>query len=265
MVFIEFDVHHIVLLHLGDGMGGDQFGVEAFGHVGQVLEYALDVHDHGIAGAGDDGQFLLQVGTGLGNAVTLEDLVGRAADAAQLNALGALGFGVLDDFRFLAHGHDHLGEYRLMAVDDDIDVVFLHDAQVGFGLQGVGGAEQDVLQIGGQHGTAPAVGQGGAGTLFDQVFVILVHAHMGAMHDFDDFAVDIARLDAGFGPFFIQGLGGAFQVDQFAFGLAPFVHRLFSRLPRRFHRYHDPWIRRPPQRWCQRLRLRPRRAIYWCL
>jgi hypothetical protein len=66
VVLVEFDVDHVVLLHLGDGMGGDQLGVEALGHVGQVLDDALDVHHHGVAGAGDDGQLLLQVGARLG-------------------------------------------------------------------------------------------------------------------------------------------------------------------------------------------------------
>jgi hypothetical protein len=102
MVFVELDVDDVVLLHLGDGVGGDQLGVEALGHVGHILENTLDVDHHGIAGAGDDGQFLLQVGAGLGHAVALEDLVGRTADAAQLDALGALGLGVFDDFRLLA-------------------------------------------------------------------------------------------------------------------------------------------------------------------
>jgi hypothetical protein len=101
MMLVKLDVDHIVLLHLGNGMGGDQLGVEALGHVGQVLEHALNINDHGVTGAGDDGQFLLQEGAGLGNAVALENLVGRTADAAQLDALGALGFGIFDDFRFL--------------------------------------------------------------------------------------------------------------------------------------------------------------------
>jgi hypothetical protein len=43
-------------------MGGDQLGVETFGHIGQVLENTLNIHHHGVAGAGDDGQFLLQEG-----------------------------------------------------------------------------------------------------------------------------------------------------------------------------------------------------------
>jgi hypothetical protein len=57
-----------------------------------------------------------------GHAVALQNLVGRAADAAQLDALGALGLGVFDHFRLLGHGHDHLGQNRLVAVDDDVDM-----------------------------------------------------------------------------------------------------------------------------------------------
>jgi hypothetical protein len=53
-----------------------------------------------------------------------------------------------------------------MAVDDDVDMVFFHDAQVGFGLQRIGGSEKHVLKVGGQHGAAPAVGQGCAGACF---------------------------------------------------------------------------------------------------
>ncbi len=75
MVLVKFDVHDVVLLHLGHGMGGDQFGVEAAGHIGQVLEYTLYVDHHGVAGAGDDGQLLLQEGACGWNAVTLQDFV----------------------------------------------------------------------------------------------------------------------------------------------------------------------------------------------
>ena len=98
MMFIKLDVDDVVLLHLGDGVGGDQLGVEALGHVGQVLEHTLNVHHHGIAGAGDNRQFLLQEGTGRRYAVALQDLIGGTADAAQLNPFGALGLGVIRSF-----------------------------------------------------------------------------------------------------------------------------------------------------------------------
>ena len=95
MVLVKLDVDDVVLLHLGDGVGGDQFGVEALGHIGQVLEHALDVHHHGITGTGDDGQLLLQEIACRRYAVALKNLIGRTADAAQLDAFGALYFGVV--------------------------------------------------------------------------------------------------------------------------------------------------------------------------
>jgi len=59
MVFIEFDVDHVVLFNLGNRMGGDQLGVKTLGHIGQVLHHTLDIHYHGITGAGDNHKFLL--------------------------------------------------------------------------------------------------------------------------------------------------------------------------------------------------------------
>jgi len=62
IMLIELDMDNIFLFHLGDGVSGDEFGVEAFGDIGQILENTLDIDDHRITGAGDDRQFLLQEG-----------------------------------------------------------------------------------------------------------------------------------------------------------------------------------------------------------
>jgi hypothetical protein len=64
--------------------------------------------------------------------------------------------------------------------------------KIGLGLQRVGCPEKHVLQIGGQHGAAPPVGNGRPGSLFHQVLVILIHADVGAVHDFDDLSVDVS-------------------------------------------------------------------------
>ena len=56
-----------------------------------------------------------------------------------------------------------------MPVDDDVDLVDFHDAEIGLGLQRKGRAEHDILQVGGHHGAAPAVGKRGPGALFDDV------------------------------------------------------------------------------------------------
>ena len=71
MMLIKLNVDHIILFHFRNRMGGDEFGMEALGHIGQVLEDTLDVHHHGVTGAGDDGKLLLQECACRGNAVTL--------------------------------------------------------------------------------------------------------------------------------------------------------------------------------------------------
>jgi hypothetical protein len=66
-----------------------------------------------------------------------------------------------------------------------------------------------------------------AGALFDQVFVILVHAHVGAVHDLDDFTVDVPgrrRLSS----IFHRAVPGRVWVEQLALGLAPLVEGHFS-------------------------------------
>jgi len=92
-----------------------------------------------------------------------------------------------------------------MAVDHKVDHIRPHDTEVGLRGHGIGGSKQDVLKIGGQHGTAPAISDGGAGALLHQVFIILVHPNVGSVHNFNNFPVDIAarnfiRMIAGAAP-----------------------------------------------------------------
>ena len=130
-----------------------------------------------------------------------------------------------------------------MAMDHDVDHVFFHHTQIGFGSDRIRRAEKNVLKISRQHGTAPAIGNGGPGALFHQVFIILVHADMGPMHDFNNFSVDISRHDPLLFPEFIAGLRvPVWQKSKFTFGLAPLIASLFRRLRRQFHRYPDPAV-----------------------
>ena len=54
-------------------------------------------------------------------------LIPLPADARQIDALGPLGLSVGQEFGVSRCGHNHLGQDRLMAVYDDVDMVFLHD------------------------------------------------------------------------------------------------------------------------------------------
>ena len=78
---------------LGPVVSGDQLGMVALDHVFQGLHLALHVHHQGVHGAGDHRQFLVQVVAHHRYAVAHQDFVGRAAHAAQLDALGALALG----------------------------------------------------------------------------------------------------------------------------------------------------------------------------
>ena len=150
----------------------------------------------------------------------IKRLVGGAADAAQVDALGALALGILDQLRILDGGDDHLGERRLVAVDDDVDLVRLEHAQVDLGDHRAWRAEEDVRDVGRQHAAAPAVGQGGAQGCAQDVLGVLVVAHVGAVQDLDHLAVDAARRDAQLAPDLLALLGRALDVDQLALLLA---------------------------------------------
>ena len=111
-----------------------------------------------------------------------------------------------------------------MAMDDNVDMVIFHHAKVSFGLQRRGAAEHDVLEVGGDHGAAPAVSQGTASRLLGQVDKILIHTHRGPVHDFNDLAVDGPRLDAFLLPLVLERLRSTLQIGQGAIVLTELGH-----------------------------------------
>ena len=163
------------------------------GHAGQRLHDALHVHHHRLDGPGEDRQLLVQEVAGRRDALAHHHLVGGAADAGQVDALGALALGVFDQLRIQHRGDDHLAEGRLVAVDDDVDLVLHQAAQVDLAHLGAGGAEEDVGDVGGPHRAAPAVGQRGAHRGGEDVAGVLVVAHVRAVQDLDHLAVNAAR------------------------------------------------------------------------
>jgi hypothetical protein len=206
MVLVELDVRRA--RHLNLGAGGDDFGVEMIGHASQRLHDALHVDDHRLDRAGQDRKLLVEEVAGRWDALPHHDLVRGAADAGQVDALGALALGVSDQLGVLHRGHDHLGEGRFVAVDDDVDLLFFEAAQVDLADLRAGGAEEDVGDISGPHGAAPAVGQGRADGGKHDVRGVLVVAHVGAVQHLDHLAVDAARGDPLSRQIFCR-LGGA--------------------------------------------------------
>jgi hypothetical protein len=59
---------------------------------------------------------------------------------------------------------------------DDVDGILPQDAEIDLGTYRLGRVEQDVLNFSGDHGTAPAVGQGCADSMAEDVLRVLVVA-----------------------------------------------------------------------------------------
>ncbi len=79
---------------------------------------------------------------------------------------------------------------------------------------------KDVLKISRQHGAAPTIGDGCASALLHQVFIILVHADVGSVHNFNNFAVDIARYHPLLFSKLVAGLRRSFG-KKVAIGVGP--------------------------------------------
>ena len=109
-----------------------------------------------------------------------------------------------------------------MAVDDDVDHILLHNADVGRSVHGLRRAKHDVGEFGAHHGAAPAVGQAAAEGLADQGFGQGGAAHMGHMQSGRNLAVDGARLDLRLVPQLLRVLRSALQEALHAEGLAVF-------------------------------------------
>ena len=109
-----------------------------------------------------------------------------------------------------------------MAVDNDVDHVLFHNTDVGSGVNGLRGAEQDVGELGAHHGAAPAVGQACAQGLLDECLGKRRTSHMGHMQRLRNLTVNRARLNAGFVPQLLCVLGSTLQVALDAERLAVF-------------------------------------------
>jgi hypothetical protein len=68
------------------GRGGNEFRVESFGEIADRLHDALHIHHHRFDGAGDDGEFLIQIVPRAGNALPHHHFVRGTANASQIDA-----------------------------------------------------------------------------------------------------------------------------------------------------------------------------------
>ncbi|VTR69622.1 hypothetical protein DESC_760048 [Desulfosarcina cetonica] len=193
VVGMEFLVLHVG--ELGLVAGTDHLGMVAAAHLAHRRHDALVVDNHHVDDAGGEDQLGHQMVAGHGDAPAHEQFVARAANAHQVDPHGALAFGQVEQLRGLAGRRDHLRDHRVVAVHHDIDLVGLEHAGVDRGGPGGRHAKKNVGHLGGDHGAAPAVGQGVAQALEQKGLPVVVHAHVGAVHHLGCLAVNAARGD----------------------------------------------------------------------
>jgi hypothetical protein len=117
-----------------------------------------------------------------------------------------------------------------VAVHDDVDLVLGEDSQVHFRFYRDRRAEHDVLQLGADHGAAPAVGKRAARALEHYVVHLLVDADGGAVQHLDDLAVYAAGEDAQLAPYLLALLGRPVPELQLAFLLSEHRHALLANV-----------------------------------
>ena len=117
----------------------------------------------------------------------------------------------------------HRRQRRLVAVHDDVDLVGLEHAEVDLAGERRRRAEEDVGDVGREHGAAPAVGQRAAQGALQDVLGVEVDALVGAVHDLGDLAIDGARGEAELPPERLPFGRGALRVDDLAELLAELV------------------------------------------
>ena len=224
------EVDKLGIGHPGNVGGGDKLGMEALAQGAQGGEDALHIHHNRLHSAGEDRVLLLEEVAGHPDAVAHGHLVGGAAHAGHVDPLGAHLLGHGDHLGLLGPLHDHLGEGRIMAMDDDVDHVLLQDAQVGLGIDGLGGTKQNIGEVGTGHGAAPAVAQAAAQGLADQGLRLGGAAHVGHVQGLGDLPVDGPGLDALPGPDRLALLVGSLQEPLGAEGLAVLQQRGLGHL-----------------------------------
>ncbi len=171
---------------------------------GRVLDHcrhnALHIDQHDIHRAGIDCQLLMQEVSYHRRALAHQNLVSRAANAADYDALRALFFGQLQNLRIAACRHYGLRQGRLMAVDHQVHVIFLKDAQVHLAANRFGCSEQNVAEVRGDHRAAPAVAHGRPEAVHQKVLVVGIDAFVSSVQRFHDVVLDAHRNQSLFTP-----------------------------------------------------------------
>ena len=94
-----------------------------------------------------------------------------------------------------------------MAMDHNVHVVLLEYVETGPGLGRLGRAEENVRNVGADHGTAPSVRECCTHSAEHDVVRLLINAHRCPVHHLNDFAINSARCYTELFPYFLPFFG----------------------------------------------------------
>ena len=149
-----------------------------------------------------------------------QQFVGCAADSRYIDSFRPDLLGLSQQLLIPRRGNYHFRQDRLVAVDDDIYLVFLQDAKIDLAAARIRGSKKNILQLGGQHRPAPSVSKGSSACVHNNVFVILVYAHVSSVQCLDYLTVNGARCNAELVPDFLTWLWGPAGHQLFALRFA---------------------------------------------
>ena len=75
-------------------------------------------------------------------------------------------------------------------MNDNVYFIFFEHTQVNLAENRGGSTKHCILKLGGNHAASPAIGQGCSACLIEQVFIVLVNPHVGAVQSLDHLTVN---------------------------------------------------------------------------
>ncbi len=185
-------------------VGRHDRGFEAPGHVHDRRVHFLHVGHPQVQGPGGDDHFRAdRVGQRNDPVVAVHGRQAAAADAVELDALGAGRLRLVDELLGLARPDDFPHQHRQVAVDRDVDVILLQCADVDLRRCPVANAEEPVCDDGRPEHRAEGEGEAVAEHLLHDTLPVAVDPDPGDVIGFKSFVIGAHRDDVQVPPDFL--------------------------------------------------------------
>jgi len=179
-VFMKLDV--LDPFYMTPGVCGEKPGSITLGYAGQALLNTLHVHGHGVHSACYQDRLGGHEVPCMGDAVAGKHFRTGAAHAHKVDPLSSCLLCGIEKGRVVDGSQHGLKKVRFMAMDDDIDVIFLEATHIYISPYGSRRTKEDIRYFRSDHGTAPAVCQCCSAALLCDILIMLVHPNGGPMH-----------------------------------------------------------------------------------